>query len=75
MECWKMNEIKKTRKHQSNLKRNKELEISHLENHSDQETRKRDHNQTSKRLSPHEIENYPYNYADSSNYEVGKFMA
>ena len=30
-----MNEIKKTRKHQSNPKRNKELEISHSENCSD----------------------------------------
>ena len=34
----KINEIQKKKgKHQSNPKRNKELEISHLENHSDQE--------------------------------------
>ena len=31
----KRNEIKKAKKHQSNPKRNKELEISHSENYSD----------------------------------------
>ena len=73
----KINEIKNTRKHQSNPKSNKELEISHLENYSDKQPEEEeqeqqieeDHNQTSKRSPPHEIQNYPYNYVDSSNSE------
>ena len=69
-----MNEIKKTRKHQSNMKRNKELEISCSENYSDKqpevEEEEEDHNQTSKRSpASYEIQNYLYNYVDSSNSE------
>ena len=66
----KINEIKKARKHQSNPKRNKELEISHSENCCDkQPEEEEDHNQTSKRSPPHEIQNYLYNYVDLSNSE------
>ena len=64
----KINKIKNTRKHQSNPKRNKELEISHSENYSDKQPEE-DHNQTSKRSPPHEIQNYLYNYVNSSNSE------
>ena len=60
---------KNTRKHQSNLKRNKELEISHSENYSEEE-QEQNHNQTSERSPPsHKIQNYPYNYFDSSDSE------
>ena len=57
-----MNEINKTRTRQSNPKRNKELEISHLENYSEEQEEQQieeDHNQTSEASSPScEIQNY-----------------
>ena len=59
----KLNEINKTRTLQLNPKRNKELEISHVENYSveqEEQQIEEDHTQTSEASPPCEIQNYPY---------------